>query len=202
MRINRWKDKKSMEFAREAQWSSSLHHEDDVTLVQAAKTQPEALEELFDRYYDKVYRYAYYRLHNRCEAEDIASLVFVRVVEGLQHFQPDRGQFVSWLFRIAHNALVDLYRRQRITLTIEQVDDEHVIDTNADNHLVQTLEHESILRGLEELTDEQREVIVMRYVADLSYPEIAEALGKSQSTIRMTVHRALRRLRELCEGEV
>lgn len=200
MRINRRKVENQMELTLDVPWVSPLCQADDTALAAAAATQPEALAELFERYYDRVFRYVYHRVSNRWDAEDITSLVFVRVAESLPGFQPDRGTFAPWLFRIARNAIIDMYRRRRFTTHFAH-DLDDMSDEHCDQHLHLTLDREHLEAGLAVLPDDQRDVIVLRFIADLDYDEIGAIMSRTEPAIRMLVHRGLRRLRQVYEGD-
>lgn len=169
-------------------------------LVEAAKTDPLAFGELYERYYPRVYRYIYHRVGNVTDAEDVTAVVFMKALEGLHSFNSRRSGFAAWIFRIAHNAVIDTYRRTRKQLPLEHI--EHAA-SNADP--VADVLHGERRRELHDLlvhlSDDQREVIVMRFAADLSYPEIAAALRKNEAAVRMLLHRGLRKLKSVIDDD-
>jgi RNA polymerase sigma factor (sigma-70 family) len=173
---------------------------DDALLAEAAKLEPEAFGELYERYYTRVYRYVYHRVGAAADAEDITALVFMKALEALPSYQVKRSSFAPWLFRITRNAVVDHYRRGRKQTSLDDVAQEAV---GADPVLaVLNNERRHSLNSLvERLSPEQREVILMRYAADLSFSEIAATLKKNEPAIRMLLHRGLRKLKAVMEGE-
>jgi RNA polymerase sigma-70 factor (ECF subfamily) len=173
---------------------------DDAHLAEAAKRDPCAFGELYDRYYTRVFRYVFHRVGNIADSEDITAVVFMKALEGLPSYQPTRNTFAPWLFRITRNTVVDHYRRQRKQSPLEGLDAE---SPGADPVLTILVDEQrtSLHTLLEELSSEQRDVILMRYAADLSFAEIAAALKKNEPAIRMLLHRGLRKLRTVMEND-
>jgi RNA polymerase sigma-70 factor, ECF subfamily len=171
----------------------------DALIAEAAKTDPGAFGELYERYYMRVYRYVYHRLGNQADAEDVTALVFMKALEALPTYQTRRSSFAPWLFRITRNAVIDHYRRQRKQNPLE--DAEHV--AGAVDPMTSALhsEQRTELRSLmKHLSDDQRDVVLMRYVSDLSFSEIASSLSKNEPAIRMLLHRGLRKLKAVLEN--
>lgn len=172
----------------------------DALVAEAAKTEPEAFGELYDRYYTRVYRYVYHRLGRTHDAEDVTALVFMKALEALPSYKTGRSGFAPWIFRIARNAVVDHYRRQKQHSPLEEAehkssDDDPVTD-------VLRNEQKDDLRALVgHLSNDQREVVLMRYAGDLSFAEIAQAVKKNESAVRMLLHRGLRKMKAVIEDE-
>ncbi len=173
-------------------------HSGDALLAEAAKTDPGAFGELYERYYARVYRYVYHRLGNAPDAEDVTALVFMKALEAMPTYQSTRSSFAPWLFRIARNAVIDHYRRGRKHSPLDEVE---LHSTDADPALdVLNAERRAELRDLvEHLSDDQRDVVLMRYSADLSFPEIATTLNKNEPAVRMLLHRGLRKLKAVMD---
>ncbi|MBV9280124.1 MAG: sigma-70 family RNA polymerase sigma factor [Chloroflexi bacterium] len=173
---------------------------DDALIAEAAKRYPEAFGELYDRYYARVYRYSYHRLGNAADAEDVTGLVFMKALEALPSYRPGRNGFAPWLFRITRNAVVDHYRRRKPQCDLDEVQHESsVADPVRD---VLAGERREELHGLiARLSPEQREVVLMRYAADLSFGEIAASLKKNEAAVRMLLHRGLRRMKAELDDE-
>lgn len=170
---------------------------DDTPLVlRAIKKDQDAFGELYDRHVVRVYRHIYYMVGNAAEAEDLTAQTFLRAWEAIGRYEVRGAPFVSWLLRIAHNLGVSHLRSKRESAQLHDgmVDDkprrdpETVLEQSADEELVR----EAILR----LRDEQRQVIILRFIEDLDYREVAEIIGKSVAAIRVIQHRALNSLRK------
>lgn len=170
----------------------------DALLAEAARSDANAFGELYERYYIRVYRYVYHRVGNASDAEDLTAVIFIKALEALGAFKPRHNGFAPWLFRIARNAVVDHYRRGRKHTQLEGIEQQasgadpvgHVLHNERSAELVVLMEH---------LSRDQRDVVLMRYVADLSFTEIAVALGKKEPAVRMLLHRGLRRLKAVME---
>ncbi|MDQ2742931.1 MAG: RNA polymerase sigma factor [Chloroflexota bacterium] len=173
-------------------------HSGDALLAEAAKTDAGAFGELYERYYARVYRYVYHRLGNAPDAEDVTALVFMKALEAMPAYQSTRSSFAPWLFRIARNAVIDHYRRGRKHSPIDEVE-LHSTDGNPALDVLNA-ERRAELRALvEHLSDDQRDVVLMRYSADLSFPEIATTLNKNEPAVRMLLHRGLRKLKAVMD---
>ncbi|MGH2442337.1 MAG: RNA polymerase sigma factor [Chloroflexota bacterium] len=169
---------------------------DDNHIAEAAKRNPLAFGELYERYYTRIYRYVYHRVGAAVDAEDITAVVFMKALESLPSFQSRRNGFAPWLFRIARNSVVDHYRRRKKQCSLDAA--EHKASDADPVGLVLLSERRSELHTLLEcLSNDQRDVVLLRYSADLSFPEVAYALGKNEPAVRMLLHRALRKLKRV-----
>jgi RNA polymerase sigma-70 factor (ECF subfamily) len=167
----------------------------DEALVAAALIDPRAFSGLYSRYLSPVYRYCYGRLGNREEAEDATSLVFTRVLAGLPTYR-ETGRFRSWLFSIAHNVVLNVWRDSHHTESLDLVPDMADDASALDEVAEQSERRHSVQRVLARLPEEQRQVLELR-LAGLTGPEIAAALGRSHGAVRTTQCRALTQLRRL-----
>lgn len=172
----------------------------DALLAEAAKKEPGAFGHLYDRYYARVYRYIYHRLGNTADAEDITALVFMKALEALPSYQPGRNGFAPWLFRITRNAVVDHYRRQRKQYSIDELA-HHSGEADPVWDVLNEERKEHVHSLLNHVSPEQRDVILMRYAADLSFAEIAAAVQKNEAAVRMLLHRGLRKMKAVLDDE-
>jgi RNA polymerase sigma factor (sigma-70 family) len=171
---------------------------DEVLVAEAAKTDAGAFGELYERYHARVYRYVYHRVGNAPDAEDITALVFMKALEALPNYQSHRSGFAPWLFRITRNSVVDHYRRGRRQEPIDDLD-HHAPDADP-LHLALGSERRAELHALvHELSPDQRDVILLRFTADLSFSEIASILKKNEPAVRMLLHRGLRKLKAVVD---
>lgn len=161
-------------------------------LVEAARAKDEAAwSQLFDENFHPLYVFALTRVHNHHAAEEIASQVFEEAIRGIGKFRYRGAPLRAWLFRIAHNLASDhvarLARRPEDALyeAAAQLDELREAGVRTD-----------FLRGLNALTEEQRLVIVLRFVNDLSVEDTAHVIGKSEGAVKMAQARGLERLRE------
>lgn len=152
---------------------------------------------LYEEYYGKVARYVFVRIGDRHEAEDLASEVFLKALESLKTYQ-DRGlPMQAWLFRIAHNLVVDHFRkssRQKVvtlenTELTDQSDPVEAAETN--------LEIARVNQAMQSLSEDQREVIRLRFFGGLSSKEVSQVLNKSDGAVREMQRASLEKLRNL-----
>ena len=165
-------------------------------LVAAAKAgDPEAFGSLFDAYYGPVYRYVASRVGRPSDAEDLAQLVFVKVLESLPRYEQRGIPFGGWLFRLARNVVIDHVRTRREHVTLEVIVEKSTDDHGPDELAVLRQEMDSIAHALRRLTPEQREAVELRFFAGLSAKEAAEAMGRQEGTVRGLQFRAIAALR-------
>jgi RNA polymerase sigma-70 factor, ECF subfamily len=180
-----------------------LKTSDDALIRRAQALDPGALAELYDRHFDGIYRYLFTRLRHQADAEDFTEQVFLKMVDSIQRYRPRGVAFSSWLYRIAHNLLVDRYRRagrEALELTEQVQDGRPHADpaTLAQN----SEERRRLVEALRRLTPEQQQVITMRFIDNLNVDEIANLMGRRPGAIHSMQHRALASLnRFLLERE-
>jgi len=168
-------------------------------LERAASLDPTALGQIYDTYYSRIYAYIYHRIGDARAAEDLAADVFVHMLEAVRDQKAWRTSLTGWLYRIAHNLVIDYYRRR--SKREGPPLDERIVGT-ADEHklsLEALLTRERLRMTIQRLTEEQQQVIFLRFVEDLSNAEVAEVLGKTEGAIKALQHRALTTLREIME---
>jgi RNA polymerase sigma-70 factor (ECF subfamily) len=172
--------------------------QDDIpALVTAARNDPAAFGKLYDRYVQSIYRYVYSRVGNTHAAEDITSQTFVSAYESLSQYR-ERGQFSAWLFRIAQSKMNDHFRRSRREVSLEAagaiLEREDALGT-----LIRAEELTRVRSLISHLDENEQELIRLRYVADLSFVEIAELLGRREDAVKKSVYRLLARLKSQLE---
>lgn len=155
----------------------------------------EAFAYLFETYLGRIHRYIYFRVMDSDLAEDITSLVFLKVWENLDRFQNGPSSFTGWLYRIAHNAIIDHYRASRIMISLEDLElANHGHSDEVDEKLEMKIRSQELSEALMELTNTQQEVLILRFVFGFSTLEIAHRLHKQKGAIRSLQMRGLKRL--------
>jgi RNA polymerase sigma-70 factor, ECF subfamily len=154
---------------------------------------------LFERYKDLVYRTTYLTLGSAAEAEDILQEVFLQVHRSLDSYDPGRGAFSTWLYRITVNRCLNWRRGLSRTESLEQLDDERLGGAAfaSDSYA----EDDTVRKALNGLSRKLRVVVVLRYLCDLSYAEIAEITGLPLGTVKSRLNQAIRLLRDDLESE-
>jgi len=166
-------------------------------LVTEAKNSPAAFGRLYDHYVQPVYHYLYSRVGSVPEAEDLTSQTFIAAFEALPRYR-ERGHFAAWLFRIARSKLMDHFRRSRADTGLDAAD-RPAEDPDTLSHLIQDEELSRLKTLIHSLPADEQDLIRLRYVAGLSFPEMAELLGKREEAVKKSVQRLLARLRSQME---
>jgi len=149
-----------------------------------------------------VYRYLYYRTGNQADAEDLSEQVFLQAWAAIESFRWQGKPFHAWLYGIAHNALTDHQRRMRATTSIDRDDGSLELESeSATREITQWIDAEVLGRAVSRLTEEQQQVIVLKFVEGLDTSQVANLLDKQEGTIRALQMRALRSLRRILERE-
>lgn len=165
----------------------------DSRLIQRARQGDQtALGMIYDCLYPAVFRYVYYRVSDQETAEDLAAEVFVRMVERIGAYEQRERPILAWLYTIARNLVTDHYRRQsqadHLPLEESLVAGETCQPAQAADR---RQDRDCLTRALACLTEEQRQVILLKFVEDREIAEVAAALGKNERAIRSLQHRAL-----------
>lgn len=166
----------------------------DSELVVRAKAGDEAaFTQIYERYAPGIYRYIYFRLGEPEMAEDLQAEVFLRMLEGIHRYE-DRGWPISaWLYRIARDRTIDTMRRRRSRQHVPLEVWGGMCD-GPESSIADLLEYEELNRTLEHLTDDQRQVIQLRFMADLSIQEVAQKLGRTEGSVKALQHRGIQSL--------
>ncbi|MDY7018506.1 MAG: sigma-70 family RNA polymerase sigma factor [Chloroflexota bacterium] len=170
-------------------------------VTQAVKGDGKAFAQLYEEHFDKIYRYIYLRLGNRTEAEDLTQEVFVKALEAIGSYKWRDLPFTSWLFRIAHNQVID-YLRKESKQEKQCWDDNIRINGSSPEAIAEReLEAEELNENIKKLSPAQREVISLRFGAELSIAEAAKTLGKSTGTVKALQYNAVVALRKMMVDE-
>ena len=157
-----------------------------------------AFGQLYETYYDQIYRYISFKCGSQSEAEDLTGDVFLKMLESIGKFKFQGFPFTSWLYRIAHNVVVDNFRRKgrRPTVPLEKIlNSASAADAEMENWAHVSWTMAEVVEAMQELTDLQREVITLRFAAGLSVVETAEAVGRRQNAVKALQHAGIRKLR-------
>jgi RNA polymerase sigma-70 factor, ECF subfamily len=166
------------------------------SLVERARCgDAEAFGALFDLYHVPVYRYVASRVRHQAEAEDLTQTVFTKALEALPRYESRGIPFGGWLFRLARNAVIDFVRTRREHVDLETLSGQTGDAPGPPDTVLTKTDIEAVGRALALLTDEQRDVIALRFFAGLSAREVADAMGKQEGTVRGLQFRALAALR-------
>jgi RNA polymerase sigma-70 factor (ECF subfamily) len=174
-----------------------VHHDAEHRLIERAKRGDlAALGELYNLHVDRIYQYVRYRTGDEQTAEDIAAEVFLRAIESIGDYEDQGAPFVAWLYRIAHARVIDLWRRSQRQQTAPFEDPflQEALTSPDDGIDTDFLQHQSLAIALQQLTDDQQDVIVLKFMQGLSNIEIAQVLGKTEGAVKALQWRALEAL--------
>jgi RNA polymerase sigma-70 factor, ECF subfamily len=171
--------------------------EEQALVLRAQAGNRDAFTVLYERYERKIHTYLRFHLHGRADAsEDLSAEVFLKAFEKLGSFKFSGVPFSAWLYRIAHNHLIDHIRAASRKQSTPLDDLIAVDDPAAGRALDLTLEHERIASALKFLTEDQRQVIEHRFFQDRSITDTARLMGKNEDAVKQLQVRALRNMRQ------
>ncbi len=169
--------------------------------TEAGRDNEVVLASLYEEYYDKIARYVYVHIGDRTEAEDIAGEVFLRALDSLKLYKERGIPMQAWLFRIAHNLMVDHLRKRAKHKTVPidtlQIESDMSPATIAEKNI----EFEKVNKAMEQLTPAQKEVIGLRFFGGLTSGEVGQILNKSDGAVREMQRAAIELLRKLLATE-
>jgi len=171
---------------------------EDIVLSRASQGDKDAFGELYERYAERIFNYIYYRTGNVHDAEDLTARVFQRAMNHIQNYI-DRGvPFSAWLYRIAHN-LVANWHRDRSRKQEIPIDEAPILPSRGDHpetSLVRTEEQDALLRLIRRLPPERQNLLILKFVENLSNAEIGQIMGRSEGAVKSLYHRTLLSLRD------
>jgi RNA polymerase sigma-70 factor (ECF subfamily) len=155
-----------------------------------------ALAKICEQLYPRIYRYISYKVDNLRDAEDLAGEVFVRMLGAIQG---QKGDLEAWLFRIAGNVVTDHYRKRAVRSGEVELPDEIAGGNDPGAAVERKLDGDRLRKGLQALTEEQKETVILRFVMGYEHDEVAALMGRSGGAIRALQFRALAALRDALE---
>jgi RNA polymerase sigma-70 factor, ECF subfamily len=167
----------------------------------AQEYEEEAIESLYQTYYPKIYNYAFLQMGDVQAAEDLASDVMLKMIESINKYHFRGLPFGAWVFRIARNRLIDLHRRRRRRGEVDLSETLSSALANPQALAERALERGQIQIALKHLTDEQRQVITLKFIQGFDNSSVGEIMQRSEGAIKSLQHRALGSLRRLLYQE-
>jgi RNA polymerase sigma-70 factor (ECF subfamily) len=175
---------------------------DEAVLVQkAVGHDAEAFGKLYDMHVDRVYRHVYYRVGNEQDAEDLTQQVFLKAWQAIHKYKKTASPFIAWLMTISHNLVVDFYRTRKDRAYLEA---EVLADGSASNPEAAaqaSLEQQRLRRAILQLGSDEQQVVILRFIEGFEFAEIASLMNKKEGNVRVILHRALVKLRNILEKE-
>jgi RNA polymerase sigma-70 factor (ECF subfamily) len=179
--------------------SQTIDLADAELIARAQAGDVKAFGELYEKYVVLIYRYVLARVNSESDAEDLTEIVFLRAFESLHRYKERGRRFSAFLYQVARNALVDHYRQQRRTETIEAVERLPSQDPPPDERMLADERSSVLRRAMAELPADYQEVIRLRIILSLPTAVVGEWLDRSEGAVRVLLHRALKALRRKME---
>jgi len=155
---------------------------------------PSKFEQLYDKYYDCVYRYIFVSVKNKWNAEDIIATVFTKIYENNDKIT-DVEASKNWIFRIAHNTIIDFYRKNSKIIPIENFFDRGDEDFGYEDIVIKD-EFNGVKKIIDQLPEETRKMLYLRFYGGLKFREIAQAVDITESTVKSTISRAIKKIKK------
>lgn len=167
----------------------------------AQKYDENALHQLYERYYPKIYNYAFLQMGDVHAAEDLTSDVMLKMLESIHKYNFRGLPFGAWVFRIARNRLIDLHRRRKRRGEVDLSETISGTLASPESMAERALERGQMQIALKHLTDEQRQVIVLKFIQGFDNRSVGRIMGRSEGAVKSLQHRALGSLRRVLSGE-
>ncbi len=176
--------------------SNMLEGEKEI-VERAKRGEAEAFGSLYDHYHPKIYRFVLLKTSHKETAEDLTHQAFLSAWQNIHGFSYRGFPFGSWLYQIAKNSVIDHYRSAKKTTPIESVAELLGSSVNHEEKADARLKIQSVYEALKQLSGDHQDIVIMRFVEELSPGEIAQALGKTEGAVRVMQHRALSALKNI-----
>ncbi len=165
-------------------------------IKRAIKGEASAFGLLYDKYQPQIYRFIYLKVGHREEAEDLTHQVFLKTWGNMERYNFQGFPFSAWLYRVARNQVVDYYRTKKVNVDLESITElrtetcfSQEMDTNSDI--------EQVRLAIQQLSPRQQDVIILRFIEDLSLSETASILHKTETAVKLLQHRAIKKLKRV-----
>ncbi len=172
-----------------------------VIIESAVRGESSAFGLLYDHYQPKIYRFIVVKVARREEAEDLTHQVFLSAWQSIGSYKDVGYPFSSWLYRIARNQVIDHYRTNRASVGLEEIDPDIFATESHEVATEERFELDRALTAIRRLKPEYQDVIMMRFVEDLSVKDVALAIDKSEGAVKLIQHRALKQLKDILTRE-
>jgi RNA polymerase sigma-70 factor (ECF subfamily) len=171
--------------------TAELVSDESLLVDRARRGDSKAFGQLYELHVDRIYRYVYYRVGTADQAEDLTEHVFLKAWEAVPRYESRGLPFAAWLYRMAHNAVIDHYRASRPTTSIDETFDLEDEKQSPSDAVMAGVDRDELKLAIQRLNPDQQKVIILRFVEGLSHAEVGKIVGKSEGAVRVIQHRAL-----------
>ena len=177
----------------------TIQRDEDQLIEKAISGDKEAFGCLYDHYFQQIYKYLLIRIDNQEDAEDMTETVFMKAWEHLPNFGGKKKEhnFRAWLFRIAHNTVIDHYRTRKQFLPLESVSQSGSATGEPGGIALKNEDSRRIIKAIKRLDETSQKVIMSRFINSLSHKETALSIGISENNVRVIQYRALKKIRDM-----
>jgi len=181
-----------------------LTDSDERLLIERAKRDAAAFGVLYERYVDRIYNYVFYRVGDTQDAQDLTARVFYRALAHMDEYRDRGAPFAAWLYRIAHNLVANFHRDKSRRREVRLDDAVTLVEKSdgPDRLAEKNEERNFLLNAIRQLPGERQELLILKFVEELSNAEIGRILGRSEGAVESLYHRTLIVLRDELEGKV
>jgi RNA polymerase sigma factor (sigma-70 family) len=175
---------------------------DEAMLVQRAISHDaEAFGTLYDMHVDRVYKHIYYRVGNEADAEDLTQQVFLNAWQAIHKYKKTASPFIAWLMTVSHNLVVDFYRTKKDKAYLEAEVLANGSASSPERAAETSFEQQRLRSAILQLGSDEQQVVILRFMEGFEFTEIASLMKKKEGNIRVILHRALVKLRNILEKE-
>jgi RNA polymerase sigma-70 factor (ECF subfamily) len=172
-----------------------------ILINQIKKGDEQAFAQFYNTYQPKLYRFIYFKVSDQERAQELTDEVFMKVFYYLKDNQSDEvDNFQAFIFKTARNLVIDFYRTRKNDVSLEAVP-EIAIPEDASKKIDEKLDMEKLVQALKSLPQNYKEIIILRFIDELSFEEISQSTGKSLGNCRMLAHRGIKKLKEIIDDE-
>jgi RNA polymerase sigma-70 factor (ECF subfamily) len=176
-----------------------MNLEESELIERAKRRDPAALAEIYTRHQPTIFRYVLFRVADEATAEDLTAEVFVRMVRSIERFSYRGRPILAWLYSIARNLVADHYRRSDPSRGVELSEQLAAVIPDPEDHIDDWRVRQRLIEAISHLTEEQSEVIVLRFVEGLDTKTVADVVGKSVRAVKSLQYRGLVALRKILD---
>lgn len=178
---------------------SSLDGEEKKNILNAINGEASAFGFLYNKYQPKIYRFIYFKVGHREEAEDLCHQVFLSAWQNITNYKHRGFSFSAWIYSIARNKIIDYYRLKKNFSDIEIEEVEAISGENPGRNFDSLVEKENLKKAIRRLLPDEQDIIILRFIEDTNLKETAKILNKSEISIRVKQHRAIKKLRKILD---